>query len=74
MKKFFILSLLLFLGMNFSFAQQEAQKPTVIKANYFDISPPLRDMVQKSDATIDNSWKQGIVKNKFSSRDGINFF
>jgi hypothetical protein len=67
MKKFFILSLLLFLGMNFSFAQQEAQKPTVIKANYFDISPPLRDMVQKSDATIDNSWKQGIVKNKLNT-------
>ncbi|MCX6306322.1 MAG: T9SS type A sorting domain-containing protein [Bacteroidetes bacterium] len=67
MKKIFIFSLFLLLGMNFSFGQQETQKPVVIKANYFDVSPPLRDMVQKSDAIIDNSWKQGIVKNKLNT-------
>ncbi len=67
MKKLFILALFVILGMNFSFAQEDAQKPTVIKANYFDISPPLRDMVQRSDAVIDNSWKQGAVKNKLNT-------
>lgn len=67
MKKIFILVLFLFLGMNYSFAQKEAQKPTVIKANYFDISPPLRDMMQKSDAITDKSWKDGVVKNKLNT-------
>ncbi len=67
MKKIFIISLSLFLGINFSFAQEEAQKPTVMKPVYFDVSPPLRDMVQKSDAIIDNSWKEGIVKNKLNT-------
>jgi hypothetical protein len=67
MKKFFIFSFTLLLGFNLTFAQQNAQKPVVIKANYFDISPPLRDMVQNSDALIDNSWKDGIVKNKLNT-------
>jgi hypothetical protein len=72
MKKIFLLSLLLFLGMSFSMAQQDNQKPVVIKANYFDISPPLRDMIQQSDAMIDNSWKEGVVKNKLNSYSGEN--
>ncbi|MFZ4520595.1 MAG: T9SS type A sorting domain-containing protein [Bacteroidales bacterium] len=67
MRKFLTIALLLFLGMNFSFAQQETQKPVIIKPVYFDISPPLRDMVQKSDEVLDNSWKQGIVKNKLNT-------
>ena len=66
--------MLLFAVVNFSFAQDEALKPTVMKPVYFDISPPLRDMVQKSDAIIDQSWKEGIVKNKhntFTNDNGI---
>jgi hypothetical protein len=67
MKKIFILASFMLLGLNFSFAQEEAQKPTVLKPVYFDISPPLRDMVQKCDATQDNSWKEGVVKNKLNA-------
>ena len=67
MKKIFMLSFILFLWMNFSFAQQDAQKPIVSKATYFDVSPPLRDMVKQADANVDNSWKQGIVKNKLNT-------
>ncbi len=67
MKKIFIFSLFLFLVVQVSFAQQEEQKPIFIKASYFDISPPLRDMVQKADAVTDNSWKEGYVKNKLNT-------
>ncbi|MEI7896295.1 MAG: T9SS type A sorting domain-containing protein [bacterium] len=67
MKKIVILALLLLAGMSFSFAQQDSPKPIVMKATYFDVSPPLRDMVQKSDANADNSWKQAIVKNKLNA-------
>jgi len=67
MKKFFILSLLLCIGMNLSFAQEDVQKPVVMTPVYFDVSPPLRDMVQKLDAIVDKSWKDGIVKNKLNT-------
>ncbi len=73
MKKHLTLILLLLLGENFSFAQQEVQKPTVITACYFDISPPLRDLIQKSDAITDRSWKEAAVKNSlnvFSNNKG----
>ena len=39
-------------------------KPIVIKASYFDISPPLRDMVKNPNAKVDKTWKEGIVINK----------
>lgn len=48
-------------------AQDAPQVPVVMKAVYFDVSPPLRDMVQKYDAVIDQSWKDGIVKNRQNS-------
>ena len=67
MKKCLTIFIILLFGVNFSFAQDELQKPTVSKAVYFDVSPPLRDMVQQSDASIDKSWKEGIVKNKLNS-------
>ncbi|MCX6267252.1 MAG: T9SS type A sorting domain-containing protein [Bacteroidetes bacterium] len=66
MRKFYIIVLFTCLGISFSFAQQESQKPIVIKANYFDISPPLRDMIQRSDAVMDQSYKEGVVKNKLN--------
>ncbi len=69
MKKFIIASLLLLTGIGISFAQKESQKPVVNLPVYFDISPPLQDMVQKSDATLDNSWKEGIVRNKLNAFD-----
>ena len=46
-------------------AQQQIFKPALVqKAIFFDVSPPLRDMVQKSDAITDQSWKELIIKNK----------
>lgn len=67
MKKCLTFLLLLFAGMNLTFSQEDAQKPTVMQPVYFDISPPLRDMVQKSDTVADLSWKDGIVKNRLNS-------
>ena len=40
--------------------------PEVSTAKYFDISPPLRDMVNQAPTTAETSWKDGIVKNKFN--------
>ncbi|NQV02801.1 MAG: hypothetical protein HQ542_09155, partial [Bacteroidia bacterium] len=58
---------LLFMGMVISigtlFSQEEISQPIVSKAVYFDISPPLRDMLQDTNAKVDMSWKDGIVKN-----------
>ncbi len=67
MKKFYMLFLLFFVAINFSIAQNEALVPTVMYPVYFDISPPLRDMVLQSDAAFDQSWKEGIVKNKLNT-------
>jgi hypothetical protein len=46
-------------------AQTEVGKPIVIKPNYFDISPPFRDMFQDPNVKIDRSWKDGVVENHF---------
>ncbi len=75
MKNALLLTALIFIGPAFTFGQEEGQKPVVMKPVYFDVSPPLRDMVQPSDALIDHSWKEGIVKNKlntFSNESGDN--
>ncbi|MEI7499256.1 MAG: T9SS type A sorting domain-containing protein [Bacteroidota bacterium] len=49
-----------------SFSQHEASKPIVITASYFDVSPPLRDMVKNLPPKADASWKDGVVKNFFN--------
>ncbi|HNY02356.1 MAG TPA: hypothetical protein PKG48_07210, partial [Bacteroidales bacterium] len=67
MKNTFILAACLLLAPAFSFSQETGQKPIVMKPVYFDVSPPLIDMVQKSDVIIDHSWKEGIVKNKLNT-------
>jgi hypothetical protein len=48
---------------NSGFSQNRSIKPIIIKANYFDISPPLRDMVHDPHVNADMTWKDGIVKN-----------
>jgi len=63
MKKIFSLLSGFVLVMNFVTAQSDVSKPIVVKAAYFDISPPLRDMVQMDPGRVDNTWKDGIVKN-----------
>ena len=44
-------------------AQGEISKPIVIHAAYFDVSPPLRDMVKMGPGQVDMAWKDGVVKN-----------
>ena len=41
MKKFQTVILSLLLLVNLGFSQSQSEKPIVIKANYFDISPPF---------------------------------
>ncbi len=57
--------LFLFFSVNLAFAQNEISKVKVVKPTYFDISPPLRDMAVLPTSKIDNSWKDGVVKNYF---------
>jgi hypothetical protein len=56
------------------FSQETKNKPVVIKPDYFDVSPPLRDMVQDANAKIDMSWKDGVVKNKLNTYSNDNDF
>ena len=66
MKKFFYFFIGFLLLGSLSPAQQaqtDVGKPIVIKPCYFDISPPLREMYQNPNVKLDNSWKDGIVKN-----------
>ena len=63
MKNLFLLIMGMVISIGSLFAQEEIFKPIVSKATYFDISPPLRDMLQDTTAKADMSWKYGIVKN-----------
>lgn len=51
--------------MNIASAQDTRLIPTVDHAVYFDISPPLRDMIKSGNLKIDPSWKDGVVQNYF---------
>ena len=64
---FLILSL--FYGL-FSFAQKD-EGPIVLTPVYFDVSPPLRDMVVNY-KPVDNSWKDGVVRNYFNANKESN--
>jgi len=65
MKKQILFSLLLIaLGLS-SFCQELAIRPQVDKAIYFDVSPPLRDMMLQAQGIVDKSWKDGVVPNFF---------
>ncbi|MEI6455773.1 MAG: T9SS type A sorting domain-containing protein [bacterium] len=44
------------------FTPSSVQKPV-----YFDVSPPLRDMMKLDESTMETSWKNGVVQN------GVNF-
>ncbi|HNY03329.1 MAG TPA: hypothetical protein PKG48_12105, partial [Bacteroidales bacterium] len=48
--------------------QNSVTGPIVQLPVYFDVSPPLRDMVKQAPAVASSSWKDGIVKNKFRIR------
>ncbi len=63
MKKIATLLILLGFLASSAYSQNDASKPIVRKAVYFDISPPLRDMVKDLNAKVDMTWKDGVVKN-----------
>jgi len=62
---------LLLLGTGISFttlcAQDEISRPVVMQAVYFDISPPLRDMVQDTTGVVDMSWRDFTAKNTMNT-------
>jgi Secretion system C-terminal sorting domain len=62
-----IISMLVFCTY-FSFGQNDISGPIVQYPVYFDVSPPLRDIVKNLPPKADNSWKDGIVKNHFNLR------
>lgn len=71
MKKSLFLSFLLCYCISFGFSQQkEVLKPVVDKPVYFDISPPLRDLVNMPPKKHDNTWKDGVVWNYFTPESG----
>ncbi|MFH1159818.1 MAG: T9SS type A sorting domain-containing protein [bacterium] len=63
MKKLLLLLPGMFISISGLLAQGEISKPILIQATYFDVSPPLRDMVQDTNAKADMSWKEGVAKN-----------
>src|ERR1035438_159088 len=50
--------------------QKELLQPKVSRAVYFDVSPPLKDMVRAASKKTDNSWKDGVVQNYFAPETG----
>ena len=64
MKIFTLLVAVFLLTLGVSYGQSDVSKPIVIKPTYFDVSPPLRDMVKNTNMPVDMTWKDGVVKNK----------
>jgi hypothetical protein len=72
MKKSSVFIFLCFIGIT-AVAQQQLFSPAAIqKPVYFDISPPLRDMANLKQFKADITWKDGVVKNHFNSRQQDN--
>ena len=71
MKYVFLLLLGIILGIPGLNAQTEPLIPIVDKAVYFDVSPPLRDMYREASGTVDKSWKDGAVPNRFNDDDEL---
>lgn len=69
MKIYFPFACMLLLCANIAFAQTGVSKPQAFKPVYFDVSPPLRDLVKDADIKADMTWKEGVVKNKLRPQD-----
>ncbi|MEI8006795.1 MAG: T9SS type A sorting domain-containing protein [Bacteroidota bacterium] len=63
MRKLFTLLVICSLTLGVLAQNEPALKPQVTKNCYFDVSPPLRDLVRLAPKNSDNSWKEGVVKN-----------
>jgi hypothetical protein len=70
MKKTSFLLILLVLIQGTLPAQITSEKPTVVLPVYFDVSPPLRDMVPQLPEMYDASWKDGVVQNYIGPVNG----
>src|ERR1017187_9781967 len=71
MKKIIYLLFLLLYCCSLGFSQQkEVLKPIVQRPVYFDVSPPLRDMIHMLPRKPDNSWKDGVIQNYFGDESG----
>ncbi len=67
MKRYIFLLLLLTALTKAGFTQHEVVHPTLVaRPVYFDISPPLREMLSLPPSKGDNTWKDGVVKNFFN--------
>ena len=69
MKNLYLLIILLS-GLTATAQQQTISPASVQKPIYFDVSPPLRDMIDFEHIKVDLSWKDGVVKNHFNNRVG----
>jgi len=70
MKKILSFLFIPLLALNlFGQNQEEVSAPMADLPVYFDISPPLRDMIKTPPVQIDNSWKGVAVKNYFNVKD-----
>ena len=66
-KKFLILLLAAFCAYS-STGQKNVSGPIVQSPVYFDVSPPLRDMVKYFPKKAETTWKDGIVQNRYRPR------
>ena len=66
MKKQIYIIILMFSAMNFMKAQDVVMEPVADLPVYFDVSPPLRDMLAMPPRKYDGSWKVSEVKNYFN--------
>ena len=69
MKKRLLFYLLLTASGVGSFAQNSTLKPQIDQPVYFDVSPPLRDMIHQNSLKTERSWKDGVVPNFFPPAD-----
>ncbi|MEI7499021.1 MAG: T9SS type A sorting domain-containing protein [Bacteroidota bacterium] len=63
MKNVIYLLIILLTGINPVKAQDASLMPKVDRAVYFDVSPPLKDMIKLLPEKYDGSWKDGVVNN-----------
>lgn len=75
MQKKLLTFLLAAMILSVGFAQDNPGPALVVEADYYDLSPALRDMPAVLTAEKDRSWKNGVVENKSMKqeiRDRIN--
>ena len=71
MRKISLFLLVLLVSISIVFGQDKVSGPIVQSPVYFDVSPPLRDIVSHLPKKAETSWKDGIVKNKFNIRPRV---